>query len=48
MAIARLFQGLLEIPEEFISASTRGGRALFEEMPPKLTRPEGRDGIDGL
>ena len=40
MAIARLFQGLLEIPEEFISASTRGGRALFEEMPPKLTRPE--------
>ena len=40
MAIARLFQGLLEIPEEFISASTRGGRALFEERPPKLTRPE--------
>ena len=40
MAIARLFQELLEIPEEFISASTRGGRALFEEMPPKLTRPE--------
>jgi hypothetical protein len=40
MAIARLFQGLLELPEEFISASTRGGRALFEEMPPKLTRPE--------
>lgn len=40
MAIARLFQGLLEIPEEFIAASTRGGKALFEETPSKLQKPE--------
>jgi len=40
MAIARLFKGLLEIPEEFISASSKGGRSLFDEKPPELTRPE--------
>lgn len=48
MAIARLFQGLLEIPEEFITASTRGTRALFEEEPAKLRRPELIGGGRGL
>jgi len=48
MAIARLFQGLLEIPEEFIAASTRGTRALFEEEPAKLRRPELIGGARGL
>ena len=48
MAIARLFKGLLEIPEEFITASTRGTRALFEEEPAKLRRPELIGGSRGL